>query len=335
MPITTDVRAYWACEDLTDSTGNGHTASFIGTVTEVPAKVVNGWQTVNSNTRWVQVADSALLSPVADVFYIWGWMKMSDLSVPQVLVDKGQVTPGGQEYSAGFLPGPGGLTPRFNFYVSNSGSGSVSASLLANTFGAPSVDTFYFVEVWWDGVNIYIAVNRGTPDSTPWSAPIFDGTADLTLCRSTSSGQTVTVDEVGIRIGSIPTDEERDCLYNAGNGGTYPLFCGPGLSCVMPTTGGMRATVSPATQVVFEVYLAGEPNGSVFADGAYGSPTPIVINNPEVGKVYIVDVPVIDIAGFQQGVTGQAKIRRLGDAPNHYDGDVALSAIELYGKPAR
>lgn len=80
----------------------------------------------------------------------------------------------------------------------------------------------------------------------------------------------------------------------------------------------------------FNLKLSGRMNGDMYSAGAYGAPTALVLPDPVVGQVVILDVPVADVAGYVNGATGQTLIERVGDE-NCYAGDIAVSAIELYG----
>lgn len=83
-------------------------------------------------------------------------------------------------------------------------------------------------------------------------------------------------------------------------------------------------------EALFYLAVTGLADGQVYTTGDFGTPTAIVIPTPVSGSVAIIDVPVVDLDGFAKGLTGGAKIWRVGD-DNCYDGEVLILAVELYG----
>lgn len=81
----------------------------------------------------------------------------------------------------------------------------------------------------------------------------------------------------------------------------------------------------------FDLRVAGEFDGDVFASEDYGLPTAIVVNSPVSGNVAIVDVPIADLANFATGRLGQCVIERVGGSENTFEGNVVVAGIELYG----
>lgn len=102
----------------------------------------------------------------------------------------------------------------------------------------------------------------------------------------------------------------------------------PGGLLAISGIGTMAVVLGPSTALAFGLRLAGEANNTPYGLANYGNPTPITVDTPVPGHTYIVDVPVIDIAGFLKGNTGQTLIERGGD---DFNGDVMVTAIELYG----
>ncbi len=219
---TADIIAYWPCEDNSDATGNGHTLTISGAAAFVPAVVANGIQTVNTVTQAASFADSAALELASQDFYIWGWFRTNNKTITQTMISKGFITAGQQQFAISWNP----VQDKFEFYVSNTGDSSISAFVRASTFGTITNGVFYFIEAYRSGNDIYIAINRGATDTVAWTHSVFNGTDAGRICIADSLFQTLTVDEIGIMIGRVPTTDERDCIYNGGAGSTYPDFCG-------------------------------------------------------------------------------------------------------------
>lgn len=111
---------------------------------------------------------------------------------------------------------------RFGFYVSNDGTSFSNVD--ADTFGAPSANTWYLVVAWHDPTanTINICVNNGVPDSVSYSSGIFGGTSAFQVgCYDNGvAPMNGRIDDALVAKGSgaVPTQAVLDALYNSGNG---------------------------------------------------------------------------------------------------------------------
>ena len=105
---------------------------------------------------------------------------------------------------------------RFELDVSADGT-NTAAVVKADNLGSPSINTWYFVVARYDGVNISISVNAGTPNTTAFSSDIHDSTDTLRLGFLNG-----TLDEPMLFKRAL-TDAEVAYLYNNGLGRALPF----------------------------------------------------------------------------------------------------------------
>lgn len=123
-------------------------------------------------------------------------------------------------------------TDRFGFFVSN--DGTATASVTANTLGAPSLATWYFLVVYHeDGVGIGISVTSDGAgsvaafDTTAHTTGIFDGTGPFQLGAFQSGTHfDGMIDEVGFWSRKLNASELSE-LYASGSGKTCCAFAAP------------------------------------------------------------------------------------------------------------
>ena len=106
---------------------------------------------------------------------------------------------------------------RFKFQVSDTGANAVT--VIASTFGAPALGTWYLVKGWHDSVanTINIQINDGAVDSGAHSAGVYDGTAGFEIGAANTSS---TWDGRLMCVGfwkSVLSSTLRTTLYNYGS----------------------------------------------------------------------------------------------------------------------
>lgn len=111
---------------------------------------------------------------------------------------------------------------RFRLGVSSTGANF--SSIDANTFGAVSTNTWYFVYCCHDSVAnvLKISVNNGTVDTIPYTLGVKDSTAGFRIGGGENGlpYADCTVDEIGMWKRDL-TAAELTYLYNSGVGRTY------------------------------------------------------------------------------------------------------------------
>ena len=215
--------AYWKLDEFSDGSGavtrnDSHGTNHLtdnGTTPSAAAKISNGINTNPANNEYLDIIDNAAMS-VGDIdFTFTVWVKADVLTNNTGLLGKWGVV---AEYALFFI------SSRFRFAVKN--SSDVQTNVDANSLGAPSTGTYYFIVCGHDSVTnkIFIQVNNGTVDEAVTSTGVRDGANNFYIAKYTSAADEWDglVDEVGFwkRYLSLA---ERTALYNGGTGITYPF----------------------------------------------------------------------------------------------------------------
>lgn len=130
----------------------------------------------------------------------------------------GQVEYGLLHYSSG---------DRFEFFISTNGS-STHAFVDANTFGAPSLTTWYYVQAKHSVSDrkIYIRVNNGAWDSANTTAGPADRTGSFAIGKQ-SDASAFYWDGLLNQVAfwkALKSDSDLDAIYNGGSGLAFALW---------------------------------------------------------------------------------------------------------------
>lgn len=246
MAVLADkVRFYYKCDessgdllasvggvDLTASNAPGTTTGKVGTARSF----------VRASSQTFFASDQALFDITGVVTFAF-WAKLTTNTEQQNLFAKWRN--GGNQ--RGFLFDFDVATQRFRFLVSNDGSAVVSVA--ADNFGAPSTGVFYFIVGKYDGVNISISVNLGTPNTTAHATGIFNNTANFRVGHNDNALDANpnyfngVLDEIGAYNADLSAGE-LTYLYNAGNGRTTPFTVVNNVSTIIPAGGGDYTSLS-------------------------------------------------------------------------------------------
>ena len=222
--------AYWPGDEvngnLIDAHTNGLDLTDNGTVTSNPGHVyplARQYTAANSEYH-ARPGDDALLS-LGDIdctFATWVYLNSK---VQQVFIGKfGNV--GNREYYI-FYDNP---SDRFAF--GTSWDGSNYSILSANTFGSPSINTWYLFVVWHDSVADVrgIQIDNGIADTGAYATGIFDGLTRFAIGSLRGAGALAVANgrigpsamwKSAAGAGGVLTAAQRTALYNGGAGLTY------------------------------------------------------------------------------------------------------------------
>jgi hypothetical protein len=172
----------------------------------------DGTQYLIKDTNVSDMSTAGLLS-------IGAWVRLNTLTGTQTIISKWR-TESTPDWSLEYILFYTGAQSRFQFGVSNNGTNQVYAT--ASTFGAPSINTWYFVQAWTDGTNASISVNDGTADTNSFSASLFNGPASFRMGTWDSNGTPTAyfdgrIDSAYMAKSNIGSTL-RTSLYNSGNG---------------------------------------------------------------------------------------------------------------------
>lgn len=222
--------AYWPGNEANGNAQDAHTNALhltdVNTVTSAGGLVyATARQYTALNTEYhTRAGDDALLSTGDVDFTLAAWCRFDTVTAARTLAGKWQVA--NREYRLVFSF----TANRIRFDVSNDGAATVSA--IANTFGAPAINTWYLLIGWHDSAanTINITVNNGGTDSQPHATGVFDSTSAFGI--GWSDGGVHMDGRIGPTMfwksaaggGGVLSAAQRTALYNGGAGLTYAQF---------------------------------------------------------------------------------------------------------------
>lgn len=214
----TDATAYWNLDEasgtrldqLNGCGGSGCDLTDNNTVTQATGKVGSAASFASASSEFLSRADDATLS-MGDIDYSFtAWVYLDSLGATQAIVGKDNGT---SEYL---------------LYITASNLGDYENAdvnfVIANTFGALTTGTWYFLFAYHDAVGnqIGISVNDGTIDTASTTVPGVDGTDEFRIgARSAGTPLYLNgrIDEVLLIKRKLPATEVT-CIYNSGAGRT-------------------------------------------------------------------------------------------------------------------
>jgi hypothetical protein len=203
--------------DYNDSSGNARHLSRVSAHPTYPAGKV-GLCAQLSGADYLKSEDTAFQT--GDIsFGGAGWIYLADKSAQYGLVGKYDTTVGEFEYRLLY----DNIGDQFHFSVYDA-SGSLLMPIASTSFGALSIETWYFVAFWHDATanTLNIQVNNSTIDSvdatgstpTAGNAAFTIGVSDL----DNSDFFNGRIDALRIYSNRVLDADLRTALYNSGNG---------------------------------------------------------------------------------------------------------------------
>lgn len=233
MAILDNLVAYWTLDETSGTRNDSHGTNHLSdnnTVLSGTGKQGNAADFEQPNVEWLNVADNTALSMGDIDFTVAFWLNgesFNDGSGNFYGIFGKSVSGGGaKEYHCFYSPS----LNRFRFAVCPDGNDANTVFATADTLGAPSTGTWYFVICQYDATNNLagISVNNGTLDTASESGGAFNGSADFLIGRALSADTTFDgmIDEFGVWK-RLLTSDEKTYLYNGGNGRTYSDLATP------------------------------------------------------------------------------------------------------------
>ncbi len=223
-PGTANLIAYWSLDELsgtrfdTHGSNNLSDAGAVGNGTLVQGKAADF--EVDGSGR-LTIADNAALSFGDEDFSFAIWVKTETQAGSMRIIGKWEGG-GNNEY---LLYYDGG-SDRFIFTVSN--DGTATGAVTANNLGAVANATKYLIIPWHDSVanTLNIQVNNGTVDSQAYANGCNDNTSTFVLGGLAATGTYDGLMDEGAVDGQVWTADEREWIYNSGNGRNYAEWAG-------------------------------------------------------------------------------------------------------------
>lgn len=224
---------YWGLDEASgannalDKSINARTLTQVASPGSSTGKVYAGARTFNGSTQYfVRASETALQGGDNDLTFT-AWVYLTANSADQIILTKAATT---EEYYLYYSA----TNNRFLFAV-NDGVGHYT-EISANNFGAPSLNTWYFITGVHDATNnlIKISVNNGTFNTTAFTYGVASTTSNF--CIGALYDGTTVISPVTGRIGPVAmwksaagsggvlTSTQLGQLYNSGNGLAYHAF---------------------------------------------------------------------------------------------------------------
>ena len=214
MALTDSLISWWSLDETSGTRADSHGSNDLtdtNTVGYATGKQSNGGDFVRTSSEYLSHASNSDLTTGDIDWTIAYWVKFDVVNVYQAVVSKWN---GAGEFWIGLS-----YEGKARFYAEKS-SGYADLYSTASL----SADTWYFITAWFDSTNdlIYIQINDATPESTACTDIRTDTKNWLIGAASSGSGDQVdgVVDEVGFWK-RLLTSDERNQLYNSGNGVSY------------------------------------------------------------------------------------------------------------------
>ncbi len=227
--LTDSLISYWKLDEASGNRVDAHGSNTLTSNNSVLSGTGLVYSTAadfeSTTPQWLSITDNASLSTGNIDFTLAAWVNFESLGANREIA--GKITIGtGLEYSLYYY----NPAQRFAWRATSADGFANYTEVQANNFGAPLINTWYFIVAWHDATanTLNIQVNNGTPNSTAYSVGAYDSTFPF---RIGSNG----IDEhMDGRIAPVmfwkkvvPSDEKNQ-LWNAGAGLTYESFAGGG-----------------------------------------------------------------------------------------------------------
>lgn len=230
MALSDSLISYWPLDEASGSALDAHGSNDLAesasdTIDSAAGHVGGARDFELADTEYFSIADNADLSTGDIDFTIAAWVNLESLGT-RTIVSKFSTGASSREYT---LQEVGtGASARLRFSVDSNGT-AIDTAVNADTFGAVSTATWYFVVAWHDSVNNVIGISvNDISDTAAHSAGVFDGTAAFAIgARVNADGDYFDgiIDEVGFWK-RVLTSAEITELYNAGAGRDYAYIAG-------------------------------------------------------------------------------------------------------------
>lgn len=230
--LTNAFVAFWklgeaAGNNRLDSIGSSHASESAATVNSVTGKIGNA--AAFSETNYLTVLDNAPLS-VSSSLTIVAWINISAGNTQDF---PGIASKWGAGDQRSYTLRWERIANRFVFAACPDGTSGAVVVATANTFGGPSVATWYFVVGFVDLTNDLIGISVSTTasdttstfDTTAYTpSAVFDGTAAFEIGHLGTADHTISgwIDAVGLWSRRLNA-AELTCLWNSG-AGQEPTF---------------------------------------------------------------------------------------------------------------
>lgn len=217
--LVTNLTAYWkmdnATGNFTDSGPDGVTLTNMNTVVSIDGRVGNAGDFNSALSQYCFINDTTNLSLANSDYTICLWFYPSNVTGNQVLVGKRSGT-----FVNEYLIRQ--EVTLLRYYVGN----GVDTQSFVTTNVTITTNVWHFLAIWHDAANATMGLqyDNGQVNTTTSATTPVDTATSFFLGRREDGIQYFTgrLDEIGIWR-RILTSDERNALYNSGNGKTHPF----------------------------------------------------------------------------------------------------------------
>lgn len=189
----------------------------VNTVGYVTGKVSNAAQFVENNSEKFTCAGHTDLTIGDNDWQMCFWVQSQDLDADQFYIGRWDYSNNRREYKVTYQ----NTADRFSF--ASSSNGTLQPVIAADTFGAPSLNTWYFISVRHDKTTnkIGISINNGAWDeiSVPDGGIYVNTATNLEAAHSNGYNYAdAYIDSIHIWKGRLLEADELTHMYNSGSG---------------------------------------------------------------------------------------------------------------------
>jgi hypothetical protein len=227
--LNSSLTSYWALNESSGTRsdsydGNNLTANGTGGVGSATGKKSNAADFESSESDFLEIADNSDMSTGDIDFTLSAWVYMESKAAGTQYILSRENSGTVREYNLIYTGT--GASDRFAFITYNS-SGTQVCSVSANSFGSPSVSTWYLIVAWHDSVadTCNVQVSNGSTNSAAETGVPSDTAANFRVAAAQTTEIGFfdgSIDEVGFWKKTLSTQERTD-LYNSGSANTYAV----------------------------------------------------------------------------------------------------------------
>ncbi len=226
MALTDSIIHHWKLDeasgnDRADEVGSATLEEQAIGVLRDPGQIDNAAQ--GTGADYLRVAATTVCDFTTENFTIAFWLRPTAFPASQgVMLSKWNSS--GRQFQCDYLT----ADQRFRFFVRNAADDG-NFRVNADNLGAPSTDTWYFIQLRRDADNeeISIRVNNGTANTLAHNEDLPSQTTRFAIIKRDGDPTTLqdTVDGLWDELSvweRVLSDSELDEIYNLGNGLAYP-----------------------------------------------------------------------------------------------------------------
>jgi hypothetical protein len=225
VPLLANLISYWKMDETGSSTvradSKGSNPLTPTIVPSAPGKTGFNLcaQFTGTGDRLIAASNASLQTGPID-YSVAMWVQLASIAADHDFISKAGSGGAGDEYIIGYIAGSTpATTGRFRLTVQG---GSIYSTLLADSFGVPTINTWYLIIAWHDqtAAKTYIQINGGPVDEFSPVPPLISGNDSLQVgCYGAAQANFLSglVDEVAF-FKAVLDSTQRAAIWNGSDG---------------------------------------------------------------------------------------------------------------------